>query len=312
MLPANLRYLFQIPLQWFKDIDLFARMFPGNGIKIIKTNLGPKIEVDLQQLQLGDVDKGAWVIVRDENNAPCFINRYYRIGDELHLYDSSDASYVVADYANKILWLEVLEGSEDTPSLNSGTCAEFNARVAKMNEYAKANEETCCCGLSVACEFCLNDRVLAVMPLYEFGDITDDAYEIKADLRPIPTGRIDLGGTTSMGDDKGPFKLMSNSSGGYTIYDCYYQVGSYTGKASDYTLSAGFTGLVYLSIPANAGYGSAVLGTTSGLSSLNQNDMEYVHLPIYEFVNGKVTMDFRRLPTTGIVEWYGAASTYQP
>ncbi len=272
---------------------------------------------------VAQVDRAPWAIKTDENGALYFDNRYYRIGDKLHLYGDGMSAYgpvyLIPGYADKILWLDVIEGCEHTPFLSAGTVEEFNARVAKMQAYAKANDATCCNGSSGTCEVCFHDRVLAVIPLYEFGTITGEndwtanSCEIKADLRPIPTGRIDLGGSAApMSDDLGPFKLMLNSSGYYTIYDCYYQVGGYTGKASDYTLASGFTGLVYLAVPANAGYGSAVLDITSGLSSLNQNDMEYVHLPIYEFVNGKVTMDFRRLPTTGIVEWYGAASTYQP
>ncbi len=266
-------------------------------------------------------DRAPWAIKQDENGAFYFTNLYYRIGDNLYLYGYGDSAYgtvyISQAYANKILWLEVIEGCEHTPFLQAGTVEEFNARVTKMKAYAQVNEEATCCNVSSgACESCFNDRVLAVMPLYEFGDITatrNDGIlsytcEVKADLRPVPTGRIDLGGTSPMGEDKGPFKLMTNSSGGYTIYDCYYQVGGYTGQVSSYDLYAGFTGLVYLAVPASANGGySAYISTVGSLSGLDQTDMSWVYLPIYEFVNGKVTMDFRRMPTTGIVEWYGAA-----
>ncbi len=132
--------------------------------------------------------------------------------------------------------------------------------------------------------------------------------------------------------DRGVFRVSRTVTEGTNPVPCilihhnYYQVGGLTGLAADLTITdQNFTGMVYLEI-RKVGTASTTGGGFYPVVQVIANDtitdptllfplqqpLDVLILPIYQFVDGAVELDFRYMPNTGIVEFFGAAQVANP
>lgn len=132
----------------------------------------------------------------------------------------------------------------------------------------------------------------------------------------IVTSAINLGGSATggfVGD--GVFVPLEDADGKVTSFAYrYYQIGGYTFEASDRTPAKTGTTLVALQLNATSWSSSTGPGGSlveyASVSALQtaQSDPQYYRIPLYLITDGSVTVDFRRMPFTGMIEQFGSST----
>lgn len=136
--------------------------------------------------------------------------------------------------------------------------------------------------------------------------------KVTKDYRGANLPVISGGKVFSSIEDVGVFVPVYNNGMVRWFKNQYYQVGGFTfsGPDTGYELPASFSGIVALRMCADSSLGgigcSADIVTYADYDAMVavQTNLSYVIIPLYEVRLGKIVIDFRRMPNTGMLEFY--------